>query len=80
MMERILVIVVAFGGMLLYDLLTLKKISKGEKGIYAIACFLCLYMGMDFVVNKDWPDFFDLMVPIFDNISKAIDDYLNVNA
>jgi hypothetical protein len=80
MAERILVIVVAIGGMLLYDLLTLKKVNKREKGIYTIACFICLYMGMDFAVNKDWFDYFDLMIPMFDDISKAIDDFLNVNA
>ncbi|OMF36685.1 hypothetical protein BK133_08540 [Paenibacillus sp. FSL H8-0548] len=80
MVERILVIVVGFGSMLLYDLLTLKKVSKREKGIYTIACLICLYMGMDFVVNKDWFDFFDLMIPVFEDISKAIDGFLNVNA
>ncbi|MDQ8734366.1 hypothetical protein [Paenibacillus sp. LHD-38] len=80
MAERITVIVVAFGVMLLYDLLTLKKVNKLEKGIYTIACFICLYMGMDFAVGKDWFDYIDLMIPIYDNISKAIDDFLNVNA
>lgn len=57
-----------------------EKVSKREKGIYTIACLICLYMGMDFVVNKDWFDFFDLMIPVFEDISKAIDGFLNVNA
>lgn len=80
MAERITVIVVAFVGMLLYDMLTLEKINKREKGMYMIACLACIYMGMDFIVNKDWFDFFDLMVPVFDDISKAIDDYFHVRS
>ncbi|CAM4380818.1 hypothetical protein PAEN110709_11940 [Paenibacillus endophyticus] len=80
MAERIMVLLAAFGGILLYDWLTMKKMTKREKALYAVLCFICLYMGLDYAINKDWFDFMDLMMPVFGNLAKAIDDYLNVNA
>lgn len=80
MAERMVVIAVAFGGMLLFDWFNLKnKISKGEKIVYFILLLVCLYLAFDFIINKNWLDYFDLANPIFGGISKKIDDFLNVN-
>ena len=80
MVERVFVLAVAFGSMLLYDGLKLKnKMSKGEKTVYGIILLVCLYLALDYIVNKNWLDFYDVVKSIFGGAAKAIDDYLNVN-
>ncbi|WP_138755594.1 hypothetical protein [Paenibacillus sinopodophylli] len=74
--EQIMVMAAAFGGILLYDWLTIDKLTKREKALYAGLYFICLYMGIDYVNNKDWFDIIDLITPVFGDVSKAIDDYL----
>ena len=80
MVERVFVLMVAFGSMLLYDGFKLKnKISKGEKAVYGIILLICLYLALDYIVNKNWPDFYDVVKPILGGTAKKIDDFLNVN-
>ena len=80
MWERILVMVVAFGGVLVYDGITLrKKVSAGEKTIYAIMIVSALYMAMDYVANQDWFDVYDLVEPVLGGVSKQIDEMLKVD-
>lgn len=80
MVERVFVLAVAFGSMLLHDGFKLKnKISKGEKTVYGIILLVCLYLALDYIVNKNWLDFYDVFKSIFGGAAKAIDDFLNVN-
>lgn len=80
MVERVVVLMVAFGSMLLYDGFKLKnKISKGEKAVYGIILLICLYLALDYIVNKNWLDFYDVVKPILGGTAKTIDDFLNVN-
>ncbi len=80
MVERVFVLVVAFGGMLLYDGFKLKnKISKGEKIVYGILLIFCLYAALDYIVNKNWLDYYDVIKSILGGTAKKIDDFLNVN-
>ncbi|MCA0758710.1 hypothetical protein KP806_27005 [Paenibacillus sp. N4] len=80
MWERILVMVIAFGGVLVYDGITLrKKVTAGEKAIYAIMLVIGLYMAMDYVANQDWFDVYDLVEPVLGGVSKQIDNMLKVD-
>lgn len=77
MWERTLVVAVVFGGMLIYDSITLRgKTTKKEKWIYALIVSACLYMAIDYVVNKDWPDYFDVVEQILDGPAKQINSML----
>lgn len=79
MLERIMVMAVAFGGVLLSDGIALKnKMSKGEKNAYFILLLYGLYTGFDYVINKNWLDYYDVILPVFGEVSKAIDHFLNV--
>jgi hypothetical protein len=80
MWERMVVLVTAFGGMLLFDGLTLRnKITKREKWIYAVLVAAALYMGVDYVVNQDWYDIYNIVEPLLGGIAKLIDDMLKVD-
>ncbi|WP_028608794.1 hypothetical protein [Paenibacillus harenae] len=79
MAERVIVFFLALGGMLLYDGFQWRsKLSKRDKLIYTIMLLIALYMGADYVLHRNWPDFYVLIDPIFGGMAKAIDDYLNV--
>ncbi|WP_169088382.1 hypothetical protein [Paenibacillus sp. PL91] len=80
MAERIVVLMVIFGGMLLhYWFVFRNKIKKREKAVYFLLLLIGLYLGMDYALNKNWLDFNDMIKPVFGGVSKEIDDFLNVN-
>ncbi|KRE49033.1 hypothetical protein [Paenibacillus sp. Soil522] len=80
MVERVFILVIAFGSMLLYDGFKLKnKISKREKTVYGILLIFCLYAALDYIVNKNWLDYYDVIKSILGGTAKKIDDFLNVN-
>ncbi|MBD2868921.1 hypothetical protein [Paenibacillus arenilitoris] len=79
MAERLTVLVVAFGGMLLYDGLKWRnRISKRDKLIYSVLLLVSLYMGADYALNKDWPDFHMAIDLVIGDLARAIEGYLNV--
>ncbi len=74
--ERMLVLTFALGGVWLYDGMTLRrKMSKRDKYVYGAIMVLSLYMGIDYAVNADWPDLFDI-VGLLKPASNAIDKML----
>ncbi|MBD2872356.1 hypothetical protein [Paenibacillus arenilitoris] len=79
MAERIVVLCSAFAGMLLFERFHLNnKRSKGERAAYILLLLVSFYLGMDYVMAKDWTDSYDLFDFVFGRAAKAIDDFLNV--
>jgi predicted small integral membrane protein len=79
MWERLIVVIAAVGGMLLYDGVTLrKKITRREKGVYVVIVAGCLYMGIDYVVNRDWFDMYDIVEFAFGEAAKQVEATLGV--
>ncbi|SFE61272.1 hypothetical protein SAMN04487969_104163 [Paenibacillus algorifonticola] len=77
MWERALIVAVSFGGMLLYDGITLRgKTTKKDKWLYVLITAGCLYMGIDYVVNKDWLDYFDVVEQVLGGPAKQINSML----
>ncbi|WP_338551570.1 hypothetical protein [Paenibacillus sp. KS-LC4] len=77
MWERTLVVAIFFGGMFLYDSITLRgKMAKKDKWIYALIVAACLYMAIDYVVNKDWLDYFDVVEQILNGPAQLINNML----
>ncbi|MDQ6419658.1 hypothetical protein RB620_09465 [Paenibacillus sp. LHD-117] len=79
-MEKMLVLAVAIGGVLVFDGFALKrKLSAGGKLVYGILIAMSLYTGIDYFVNLDWPDYFDLADAVFGQLSKSVEQSLKVN-
>ena len=74
MLDRMLIVFTAAAGVILYDVITLRnKISGKEKAVYAAIMIAALYMGVDYVVDKDWYDAYDLVEAVFGGAAKQID-------
>ncbi|WP_168122995.1 hypothetical protein [Paenibacillus sp. HB172176] len=79
MLNRILIVFAAMAGVIVYDAITLRgKISRKEKTAYVIIMVVALYLGVDYVVDKDWYDGYDLVEAVFGGAAKGIDDMLKV--
>ncbi|KQO17193.1 hypothetical protein ASF12_00350 [Paenibacillus sp. Leaf72] len=79
MWERALIATVLFGGMLLYDSLTLRGKMKGPAvWLYSFITAACLYMSIDYVLNKDWFDYFDVVEQLLGGPAKQISSMLGV--
>lgn len=80
MRERIFVLIVMFGSLMLYDGFHLKTNgNKKEKAIYLIIMLASLYMGIDYVVNRNWVDYYDLIGPVFAETARQIENFLTVH-
>lgn len=83
MSERIFVLIVMFGSFMLYMLYDSFRLktneNKKEKIIYLILILASLYMGIDYVVNRDWVDYYDLIEPVFAVTARQIEDFLTVH-
>ncbi|SFD79515.1 hypothetical protein SAMN05216378_1457 [Paenibacillus catalpae] len=76
-MERYIVIIVAFGYVYFFDYLHVKKKgSKKDMSIYLVLILLSLYMGVDYVMNRDWIDYYDVFEPLFKGTAREIDSFL----
>ncbi len=71
MLERLVIAAAALGGMLLYDGLTLRgKLRRQEKWLYAALVCVGLYLGVDYVVNQDWFDLYNIVDKVFGAAAK----------
>ncbi|CAM4163998.1 hypothetical protein L1N85_13345 [Paenibacillus alkaliterrae] len=79
MLERLLVLVAALGGMLLYDGIALRnKITKREKKVYIGLLVVSLYLSADYAYNQDWLDMYDVVEPVLGGLAEQIDTFLKV--
>lgn len=77
MKERIFVLTVVYGCLILYDGLHLKNnTNKREKAVYLIIIIVSLYMGFDYVTNMNLVDYYDMIEPIFGKMATKIDEFL----
>jgi hypothetical protein len=73
-MERYVVVVIAFGCVYWLDYRHMKKnSSKKAKAIYLMLLLIAFYMGVDYVVNHDWVDYYDVFEAIFKGSAGSID-------
>lgn len=75
--ERYIIVIVAFGCVYFFDYLHVKKNGlKKEKMIYLALVLLALYMGADYVINRDWVDYYDVFELLFQGSARAIEAFL----
>ncbi|SFF42703.1 hypothetical protein SAMN04487969_13754 [Paenibacillus algorifonticola] len=79
MLERVIVLVLVYGSMLLYDRMLLKNESnKREKSAYIFILLVSFYMGIDYVANLNFFGFFELVDVLLTNPARAIDKWLTM--
>jgi hypothetical protein len=77
MKERILVLMAAYGSMMLYEFFQRKKFAdKREKAVYLILMLVSLYLGLNYAWNRNWVQFYDLAELVFGKTARSIDKLL----
>lgn len=80
MWEKMLVVSITFGGVLLFDGFALRgKLSARDKLVYGTLIVLSLYTGIEIVVNKDWLTYLDVVNMVFGKAAKAMEQLLKVD-
>jgi hypothetical protein len=72
MLERMVIVLLVYGSMLVYGIPRLKKASRKEQWIYASILFVTMYSASGFVMQKFWPNLDDLMHMFLGNIGNNI--------
>ncbi|WP_337100414.1 hypothetical protein [Paenibacillus sp. YIM B09110] len=81
MVERIIVLLLAYGSVSLYDRSHLKSVTnKAEKAVYIILMLASLYFAIDYALEWpfDFPGLYELIDLIFTDLAKLIDKMLTV--
>ncbi|MUT68609.1 hypothetical protein [Paenibacillus sp. NEAU-GSW1] len=79
MLERIIVLLVAYGSIFLYDRSQLKSVSnKAEKAVYVVLMLASLYFAIDYVLALKFPGLYESVDFAFTGLAKLIDKMLTV--
>ncbi|MFM9281579.1 hypothetical protein [Paenibacillus jiagnxiensis] len=79
MKERILVLVLVYAAILVYELLHRKtETASRDRLLYVILLVVSTYLSLDFILNKDWPDTYDFIPGFIKVLAKEIDSFLSV--
>ena len=79
MIERIIVLLIIYGAIFLYDRSLLKRSSdKGEKAVYSIFIILSLYLSISYTANLNFFWIYDVVDLTLANPARAIDKWLTV--
>lgn len=80
-MERIVVLLIAYGSIFLYDRSHFNSVSnKAEKAVYIVLMLASLYLAIDFALESpfDFPGLYELVDFAFTDLAKLIDKMLTV--
>lgn len=72
MLERMVIVLLVYGSMLVYSVPRLKKVSRKEQWIYASILIVTMYSASGFVIQKFWPNLDDLMHMLLGNLGESI--------
>lgn len=79
MSERIIVLLVVFGWVLLHDSSLLKSgTNKRDKAVYVILMIISLYLGISYAGNLNFLGFYDLADFVLSDTARLIDKWLTV--
>lgn len=79
MVERIMVMLLVYGSIVLYDRPHLKNSSsRGEKTVYAILMIISLYFCIDYAANLNLPGLYEMIDLVFTDTARIIDKSLTV--
>lgn len=79
MLERIIILLLVYGSILLYDRSHLKSVSnKKEKAVYVILLLASLYLAVDYALMADFPGHYEVVDLLFTDTARVIDKWLTV--
>lgn len=79
MSERIIVLLIVYCAIFLYDRSLLKRSSdKGEKAVYNILIIFSLYISVSYAANLNFIGVYDLVDLTLTDTARAIDKWLTV--
>lgn len=81
MFERIIVLLLVYGSILLYDRSHMKSVSnKKEKAVYVILMLASLYLAFDYalMLNVNFPGLYELVDLVFSDTARVIDKWMTV--
>ncbi|MBD1379391.1 hypothetical protein [Metabacillus arenae] len=76
MLEKTLVLMIIYLGMILYDVPKLKQANRRERIIYGTLMISVIYLSLVFVMDLEWPTLDDFVHFIFGKPAQQIVDYL----
>ncbi|MDQ0062598.1 hypothetical protein [Paenibacillus harenae] len=79
MIERIIILLLAYGSISLYDRSHLKSVSnKAEKAVYIVLMLASLYLAIDYALASpfDFPGLYDTIDLVFTDLARLIDKWL----
>lgn len=81
MVERIIVLLLAYGSISMYDRSHLKSVSnKAEKATYFVLMAASLYFAIDYALPSpfDFPGLYESVDLVFTDLARVIDTWLTV--
>ncbi|MFC0472728.1 hypothetical protein ACFFHM_20145 [Halalkalibacter kiskunsagensis] len=75
MIGKVIVLLVLYTVLLLFDFSRLKKNEKQVIYIYSIIIGISFYLSVDFILQVDWPNLKDLINAVFLGPAQRIVDY-----
>ncbi|WP_332692617.1 hypothetical protein [Halalkalibacter lacteus] len=76
MIDKIIIVLVLYIVLLLFDLPRLKKNEKRVTYIYSIMIVITFYLSADFIFEAEWPNIRGLINVIFLGPAELVADYL----
>lgn len=79
MKERIMVMFIVYTLFLGYELLHRSAAPAWkDRFFYIILLLSSVYLSLDFIMNRDWPDTYDFIPSFIKKLAQQIDSFLNV--
>lgn len=75
MLEKIILLIIVSILTLFYDGSKLKTAKRREILTYGIALMVFLYLALDYVIGKDWPNLNDILEFLFGSAAKHIVEF-----
>ncbi|WP_372629341.1 hypothetical protein [Cohnella sp.] len=81
MLERIIVLLLAYGSISLYDRSHLRSVSnRAEKAVYIVLMLASLYFAIPYIFESpiDFPGLYELADLVFTDLARRLDQMLTV--